>query len=196
MKLLIASTLTVLLGFSPIQLDPPTWNIDKSHTNVGFTVKHFQVTPVQGEFKDYDVDLKFSPDDLENSSLNVTIDVNSIDTDNERRDGHLKSEDFFNVAEFSTITFASQSIEAVGENQFIAKGELTIRDVTREFELPFTLLGLVENPSQEGVTVAAFQSEFQIDRMDYEVGQGDWVADLIVAHEVDVELLVEVNAEL
>ena len=196
MKLLIASTLTVLLGFSPIQLDPPTWNIDKSHTNVGFTVKHFQVTPVQGEFKDYDVDLKFSPDDLENSSLNVTIDVNSIDTDNERRDGHLKSEDFFNVAEFSTITFASQSIEAVGENQFVAQGELTIRDVTREFELPFTLLGLVENPFQEGVTVAAFQSEFQIDRMDYEVGQGDWVADLIVAHEVDVELLVEVNAEL
>ena len=196
MKLLIASTLTVLLGLSPIQLDPPTWNIDKSHTNVGFTVKHFQVTPVQGEFKDYDVELKFSPDDLENSSLNVTIDVNSIDTDNERRDGHLKSEDFFNVAEFSTITFASQSIEAVGENQFVAKGELTIRDVTREFELPFTLLGLVENPFQEGVTVAAFQSEFQIDRMDYEVGQGDWVADLVVAHEVDVELLVEVNAEL
>ena len=196
MKLLIVSTLTVLLGFSPIQLDPPTWNIDKSHTNVGFTVKHFQITPVRGFFTDYDVDLQFSPDDLENSSLNVTIDVNSIDTKNERRDGHLKSEDFFNVAEFSTITFASQSIEAVGENQFVAKGELTIRDVTREFELPFTLLGLVESPFQEGVTVAAFQSEFQIDRMDYEVGQGDWVADLIVAHEVDVELLVEVNAEL
>ena len=196
MKLLIASTLTVLLGFSPIQLDPPTWNIDKSHTNVGFTVKHFQITPVRGVFTDYDVDLQFSPDDLENSSLNVSIDVNSIDTKNERRDGHLKSEDFFNVAEFSTITFASESIEAVGENQFVAKGELTIRDVTREFELPFTLLGLVESPFQEGVTVAAFQSEFQIDRMDYEVGQGDWVADLIVAHEVDVELLVEVNAEL
>ena len=196
MKLLIVSTLTVLLGFSPIQLDPPTWNIDKSHTNVGFTVKHFQITPVRGFFTDYDVDLQFSPDDLENSSLNVSIDVNSIDTKNERRDGHLKSEDFFNVAEFSTITFASESIEAVGENQFVAKGELTIRDVTREFELPFTLLGLVESPFQEGVTVAAFQSEFQIDRMDYEVGQGDWVADLIVAHEVDVELLVEVNAEL
>lgn len=196
MKLLIVSTLTVLLGFSPIQLDPPTWNIDKSHTNVGFTVKHFQITPVRGVFTDYDVDLQFSPDDLENSSLNVSIDVNSIDTKNERRDGHLKSEDFFNVAEFSTITFASESIEAVGENQFVAKGELTIRDVTREFELPFTLLGLVESPFQEGVTVAAFQSEFQIDRMDYEVGQGDWVADLIVAHEVDVELLVEVNAEL
>ncbi len=196
MKLLIASTLTVLLGFSPIQLDPPTWNIDKSHTSVGFTVKHFQITPVRGAFTDYDVDLQFSPDDLENSSLNVTIDVNSIDTKNERRDGHLKSEDFFNVAEFSTITFASQSIEAVGENQFVAKGELTIRDVTREFELPFTLLGMVENPFQEGVTVAAFQSEFQIDRMDYEVGQGDWVADLVAAHEVDVELLVEVNAEL
>jgi Uncharacterized conserved protein len=158
--------------------------------------EHFQITPVRGAFTDYDVDLQFSPDDLENSSLNVTIDVNSIDTKNERRDGHLKSEDFFNVAEFSTITFASQSIEAVGENQFVAKGELTIRDVTREFELPFTLLGMVENPFQEGVTVAAFQSEFQIDRMDYEVGQGDWVADLVAAHEVDVELLVEVNAEL
>lgn len=196
MKLLIASTLTLLLGFSPIQLDPPTWNIDKSHTNVGFTVKHFQITPVRGVFTDYDVELQFSPDDLENSSLNVTIDVNSIDTKNERRDGHLKSEDFFNVAEFSTITFASASIEAVGENQFVAKGELTIRDVTREFELPFTLLGLVESPFQEGVTVAAFQSEFQIDRMDYEVGKGDWVADIVAAHEVDVELLVEVNAEL
>lgn len=196
MNIFLASILTVVLGFSPLQFDPPTWSVDKSHTNVGFTVKHFQVTPVRGEFKEYVVDLKFSPDDLENSSLSVVIDVNSIDTDNERRDGHLKSEDFFNVAEFSNITFESQSIEAVGENQFVAKGQLTMRDVTQDFELPFTLLGLVQNPFNENETVAAFQSEFQINRMDYEVGQGDWIANIVVAHEVDVELLVEVNTEL
>ena len=196
MNIFLASILTVVLGFSPLQFDPPKWSVDKSHTNVGFTVKHFQVTPVRGEFKEYVVDLKFSPDDLENSSLSVVIDVNSIDTDNERRDGHLKSEDFFNVAEFSNITFESQSIEAVGENQFVAKGQLTMRDVTQDFELPFTLLGLVQNPFNENETVAAFQSEFQINRMDYEVGQGDWIANIVAAHEVDVELLVEVTAEL
>ena len=73
---------------------------------------------------------------------------------------------------------------------------ITMRDVIQDFELPFTLLGLVQNPFNENETVAAFQSEFQINRMDYEVGQGDWIANIIVAHEVDVELLVEVNAEL
>ena len=169
------------------------WSIDKSHSSINFEVRHF-FAEVPGSFEDYTAEVFFSPDNLDESSISVTIPVASINTKNDRRDGHLQSADFFNAEEFPTITFESNRIEATGENQFTAFGTLTIKDVSKNFELPFTLLGVQENPFREGTLVAGIQSEFQLLRNDFGVGTGDWVSDSVVGNEVNITLNLELNA--
>lgn len=169
------------------------WSIDKSHSNVNFTITHF-FTPVDGSFEDYTADIQFDPNNLESSSIDVTIPVSSINTENERRDNHLKSEDFFNAEEWPNIHFVSNNIEQTGENQFVAHGELTIRDVTREFELPFELLGVMDHPMREGQKVAGITASAKLNRSDFGVGVGDWAATAVVGDEVDIQLNLELNA--
>ncbi|MDR9364775.1 MAG: YceI family protein [Balneolaceae bacterium] len=169
------------------------WNIDTAHSNINFTITHF-FTPVDGSFEEYSSEINFDPSDLENSSINVTIPVSSINTENERRDNHLKSEDFFNASEWPNIQFESNEIEQTGDNQFVAHGELTIRDVTREFELPFELLGVMDHPMQEGKKVAGITASAQLNRTDYGVGVGDWAATAVVGDEVNIQLNLELTA--
>ncbi len=169
------------------------WSIDTAHSNVNFTITHF-FTPVDGSFEEYSSEILFDPNDLENSSIDVTIPVSSINTENERRDNHLKSEDFFNATEWPNIHFESNNIEQTGENQFVAQGELTIRDVTREFELPFELLGVMDHPMQEGQKVAGITASANLNRTDYGVGVGDWAATAVVGDEVNIQLNLELNA--
>lgn len=169
------------------------WSIDEAHSNINFTITHF-FTPVDGSFEEYSADIQFDPTDLENSSIDVTIPVSSINTENQRRDNHLKSEDFFNASEWPNIQFASSSIEQTGENQFVAHGELTIRDTTREFELPFELLGVMDHPMQDGQKVAGIAATATLNRTDYGVGVGDWAATAVVGDEVDIQLNLELTA--
>lgn len=169
------------------------WTIDKSHSNINFSIIHF-FTPVDGSFEDYTANIQFDPNDLENSSIDVTIPVEGINTKNERRDNHLKSEDFFNASEWPNIQFVSNSIEQTGDNQFVAYGELTIRDVTREFELPFELLGVMDHPMRENAKVAGITASATLNRTDYGVGVGDWAATAVVGDEVNIQLNLELNA--
>ncbi len=185
----------VLLGAMTIaaaKLISTPWSIDKSHSSVSFEVRHF-FTPVLGAFNDYTADIKFDPDNLGESMLNVEIMVGGIDTKNERRDGHLKTADFFNAEKFPKITFESDKIESKGNNKFVAHGELTIKDVTKKIEMPFTLLGVMDHP--RGGKVAGIASEFMIKRNDYGVGTGDWVSDAVIGNEVTVKLNMELRAE-
>lgn len=173
--------------------DATPWTIDASHSAVNFSITHF-FTPVDGLFEEYDAEVSFDPENLEGSSINVIIPVTSINTRNERRDGHLQSEDFFNTETWPTMTFESSEIVAgEGDNEFVAKGSLTIRDVTKPFDLPFTLLGVMDHPFQEGMMVAGIVSEFQLLRNDYGVGTGDWAATAVVGNEVDVRLNLELT---
>ncbi len=169
------------------------WSIDKAHSNINFTITHF-FTPVDGSFEDYSSEINFDPQDLENSSIDVTIPVESINTENERRDNHLKSDDFFNASEWPNITFQSNSIEQTGDNQFVAHGELTIRDVTREFDLPFELKGVMDHPMQENTKVAGITASASLNRTDYGVGVGDWAATAVVGDEVNIQLNLELTA--
>lgn len=169
------------------------WEIDSAHSAINFTINHF-FTPVDGTFEDYDATVMFNPDDLENSSIDVTIPVTSINTRNDRRDGHLQSEDFFNAEQWPNISFESSSIESRGDNEFVAIGELTIRDVTRDFELPFTLQGMMDHPMQENTTVAGIVANAQLMRTDFGVGVGDWAATAVVGDEVDIQLNLELNS--
>lgn len=170
-----------------------TWQIDRSHSAVNFTISHF-FTPVDGSFDDYQATVIFDPNNLEESSIDVTIPVESVNTRNERRDNHLISEDFFNAAEWPNIRFVSNNIESLGNNQFVAHGELTIRDVTHSFELPFELLGVMDHPRRENTKVAGIVANAEIMRTDYGVGVGDWAATAVVGDRVNIRINLEMTA--
>lgn len=169
------------------------WQIDRSHSAVNFTISHF-FTPVDGSFDDYQATVNFDPNNLEESRIDVTIPVESVNTRNERRDNHLKSEDFFNASEWSNIRFVSSNIELVGNNQFVAHGELTIRDVTHSFELPFELLGVMDHPMRENTKVAGIVANAELMRTDYGVGVGDWAATAVVGNKVNIRINLELTA--
>jgi len=202
MKVLNKSFITVfmaLFGLSTLAMQSDTidatqWTIDKAHSNIEFSVSHF-FTQVEGNFTDYEASVYFSPDNLSESSIEVTIPVESINTGNNRRDGHLQSPDFFNAEKHPTITFVSDNIESTGNNEFVANGTLTIKDISKQIELPFTLLGVKDNPFKEGTLVAGISASTEINRTDFEVGTGDWASDAVVGDNVKINLNLELNAE-
>ena len=175
--------------------DVVSWQIDKAHSSVDFSVRHF-FTPVSGTFSDYDIELLFDPDNLEGSSIDVTIDAASVTTRNDRRDNDLRSDSFFEVETWPTITFVSERIESAGDDQYVAHGQLTIRDVTQDFALPFTLLGVMEFDEQRAAqmrrkAVAGFTADASLNRLDYGVGSGSWTSTAVVGNEVDVSISIE-----
>ena len=190
---LALATLTIAAGPAPMK-----WNVDVPHTGIELSVNHF-FTPVSGKFDDYQIDLTFDRENPANSSVEVRIDVQSVNTGNERRDNHLLSGDFFEAEKYPHITFRSEEVRAQGENELIARGPLTIKDRTHQVELPIRILGIKDIPAEMremlgGVEqVASFHTELEIDRSDYGVGVGSWAAALVVGHEVGIEIAVEAN---
>lgn len=194
-------TLITLLGMSmiasPAFAGPGGWSFDRSHTEINFSVKHF-FTPVTGSFEDFEVDLDYNAEHPERSKVEVRIDVKSIDTGNEKRDGHLLTGDFFDVDNHPNITFKSKKVRQNGPQQLIATGDFTMRGTTREIELPITLLGTKEIPAgmQEMIgakAVASFETEIVLNRNDYGVGAGNFAATVVVGGEVNVHILVEAH---
>ncbi|MGF1669789.1 MAG: YceI family protein [Balneolaceae bacterium] len=174
------------------QILSKAWQIDTAHSNISFSITHF-FTPVLGAFNNYTADIRFDPNDLVNSSIDVQIDVKSVDTKNQRRDNHLQSEDFFNAERWPHIKFVSNNIRRTGENSFVATGKLTIKDVTKDFELPFRLLGVMDHPMQENTQVAGITAEARLNRTDFGVGVGDWAATMVVGDEVSITLNLELT---
>lgn len=142
-----------------------TWQIDASHSNVGFAVKHLMISNTKGRFTTFSGDIKVDESDLANSQVNVEIDVASIDTHDAKRDGHLRSADFFDAETNPKITFASKRVLPNGGDKFEIIGDLTIRGVTREVTLKAEREGSGTSPW--GTEVAAFTASTEIDRKDY-----------------------------
>jgi polyisoprenoid-binding protein YceI len=169
-----------------------------AHTEINFTVTHF-FTPVTGSFQDFDIDLVFDAEEISNSHVAVKIDVASIDTGKEKRDNHLLSADFFDAEAHPYITFESQDFRAAANGEFVAVGDLTIKGVSREVELPLRVLGVTQIPTEMqemlgGVTeVVSFAGGTTIDRGDYGVGTGSWAATLVVGGDVDIDIALEAN---
>lgn len=198
-KIALASLVAVLaLPLTAAAIDTMSWNVDAAHTEVNFKVRHF-FTPVTGTFSNYDVELMFDQDDPTNSHVNVSIDVASVSTGNEKRDAHLRSDDWFGADTYGKITFKSTSVKKTGANEYVAVGTLTIKDVSKQVELPITLLGVKAIPEMMremlgGVTqVASFQANLTIDRTAFGVGTGMWGETAVVGANVEIELLVEAN---
>jgi len=175
-----------------------TWGVDQAHTEVNFSVKHF-FTPVTGSFDEFEIKLDYNADNPTSSTVDVKIPVSSINTGNEKRDGHLMSQDFFEADKYPYITFKSTSVKANGDDQLVARGQLTIKGESREVDLPITLLGKQELPEQMqqmmGGTkeVASFKASTSVDRNDYGVGVGNWAATMVVGGDVSIEILLEAH---
>ena len=182
------------ISFAATKFAAISWTIDKSHTAITFEAKHF-FTSVPGAFEQFDAEVNFDPENLDESSINVQIDVKSINTKNERQDGHLQSADFFQSDMYPHITFTSDKIVSTGDNNFEAHGTLTIKNVSTKFIMPFTLLGIMDSPWQENTLIAGFESEFSLLRNDYNVGAGDWISDAVVGDEIKVKIDVEVKTQ-
>lgn len=142
-----------------------TWVIDKSHSKVGFTVTHLLITEVDGHFKDFDVKVSTNREDFENAKIEFTAKTASIFTDNDRRDEHLRSDDFFNSEKFPEMKFVSKSFKKVGKNKYKLVGDLTIRDVTKQVNLDVTYNGTTKDPW--GNIKAGFTVTGQLNRFDY-----------------------------
>lgn len=138
------------------------WNLDKVHSNVKFTVSHMVVSEVEGSFKMFEGSLVASKADLSDAVVNFSVDVASVNTDNERRDGHLKGDDFFNAEKFPKMTFVSKSMKPLGGNKYALTGDLTIRDVTKSVTFDVTYGGQVN--TGKGIK-AGFKAKGTIDRL-------------------------------
>ena len=111
------------------------WNIDPDHSNVGFKVRHLMVSNVKGNFEKYSGTVDINDKDITKSKVEVTIDTNSINTNVQKRDEHLRSADFFDVARFPTMTFVSKKVAKAGKDRLKVTGDLTLHGVTREVVL-------------------------------------------------------------
>jgi polyisoprenoid-binding protein YceI len=195
--------LLVVAMFASLAVSSPasatgTWSTDSAHTEINFSVNHF-FTPVTGSFEDYDIDLAYDPKNPEKSTVEVRIKAASINTGNQKRDDHLRSEDWFEADKHPYLTFKSTSIRKVSDTQLIATGPLTIKGKSHQVELPITLLGTQMIPEQMqemlGGTknVASFQASTAIDRGDYGVGVGNWAATMVVGSEINIDILLEAH---
>ncbi len=164
--------------------------VDPDHTNVGFSVTHMLITNVEGEFNRFEGTIMFDENDLSKTSVTGTIDVAGIDTDNERRDGHLKSEDFFHAEKYPKITFESKKV-VKREDGYVMIGDMTIRGVTKEVKVPFEFVGKVND--MQGVPRIGLKARAVINRRDFGVSWNRALeaGGLVVGDEVEIDLDVQ-----
>lgn len=182
----------LVLGFTFVNAQTK-WNIDKSHSNVGFSVTHLVISEVTGQFKSFNADIETKNDDFTDAKINFTIDVASISTENEGRDKHLKSDDFFNAEKFPKITFVGKSFKKVDGKKYKLVGDFTIRDVTKQITLDVIFNGTVKDPW--GNTKAGFKISGEINRMDYNVKWNNLIeaGGAVVSKEVAINVNLELN---
>lgn len=169
------------------------WQIDQAHSTIGFEVKHMMVSKVKGQFTNYSADVEVDNlEDLTSAQIEITIDTTSINTNNEDRDNHLKSAEFFDIEQFPDIKFKSTSITKDGDDYKVS-GDLTIKDVTKPAVFDVEYGGKGTNPW--GVEVYGFEAETKIDREEFGL---TWNAALetggvLVGKDIKIKVELELN---
>jgi polyisoprenoid-binding protein YceI len=141
------------------------WNIDSAHSEVTFSIRHMMISNVRGQFKKFSGNINIDETNPANSSVDVTIEVASIDTRDEKRDGHLVSADFFDAATYPSITFKSTGITVTSANTGVIHGDLTIKGVTKPVALETTFSGKAKSPW--GTTSAGFTATAKVNRTEF-----------------------------
>ena len=168
-----------------------TYKIDAAHSEINFKVKHLMITNVTGTFKQFTATMESSTPDFSDAVIHFEADVNSISTNNEQRDGHLKSDDFFNAETFPKLTFSSKSLAKKTENNYLLTGDLTIRGITKTVSLNVEFGGIMTDPW--GQQKAGFEINGSINRKDFDL---KWTATteaggIVVSDEVKLQIAVQ-----
>lgn len=161
----ITLILAVLMMAGIVSRAQKQWVVDNAHSGIKFTVSHLVISEVEGNFKNFTGQMTAAQPDFSDAKINFTVDVNSINTDNEMRDKHLKSDDFFNAEKFPSMSFKSLLFKKTGDKRYDLVGELTIRDVTKKVKFNVTYGGTVKDPY--GNTKAGFKATATINRLDF-----------------------------
>ena len=164
-KLASVSLLALSLAFATaVSAAPATWTIDPNHSEVAFSVRHI-FSRVPGNFGKFTGTFVYDPQKPENSTVQADIDASSINTRNDKRDNHLRSEDFFYVEKFPTLTFQSTKVTATGDKKLKVDGNLTMRGVTKPVTLDVTFLG--SGPTMGGESRSGFEAVTTVNRKDF-----------------------------
>ncbi len=186
----------LLLATAPEHARAAEWEIDHAHSSITFTIRHLGIAKVHGMFHEYAGELRFDENAFQDGHVRVTIQTASIDTQNEKRDGHLKTADFFDAATYPTIAFKSTSVEkAEGEGKYVLVGRLMIKDVKREVRIPFEFLGILRDERMG--TRAGFEGLVTIRREDFGVAWDDlkWRPPAL-GNDVEIRLNLEVKQKV
>jgi polyisoprenoid-binding protein YceI len=169
------------------------WKIDPSHSEVNFKVKHLLISTVRGHFNSFDAVIETAQNDFSDAKIKFEAETNSINTQNDQRDAHLKSVDFFDTEKHPKLTFVSTSVKQISDSELEVKGNLSIRGVTKEITLDVIYNGTVTGFGN--TEVAGFEIRGKLNRFDFGL---QWNAlteagGVVVSNEVKLEILAEFN---
>lgn len=192
MKRIIASISTIIALALPAFAFASTWTIDPDHSNIGFKVKHLMVSNVNGSFDKHTGIVDINDKDITKSKVEVTIDTASINTNVQKRDDHLRSADFFDVAKYPTMTFVSKKVANAGNNKLKVTGDLTLHGVTREVVLDVEPLSK-ESKDPWGNIRRGTTATTKIDRKDFGLtwNKGLETGGVLVGEEITINLEIE-----
>ena len=176
----------VLVGFAHAE----EFQVDSVHSSVGFAIRHL-VSEVDGKFKEFDGTFSFNQANPEKSWVKAKIKTTSISTDNEKRDGHLRSPDFFDVKKYPELTFVSKEIKKTGESSYTMTGDLTMHGVTKPTTFDVKFMGLAKGP--DGKMRAGFKAIGKVNRKDYGISWNKTLdaGGLMLGEDVDITIRVE-----
>lgn len=165
-----------------------TYKIDPVHSSIGFTIRHF-FSPVPGAFTKFSGTIKVDRENLENNSVEATIDIPSIDTRIQKRDDDLRSANFFDAEKFPTATFKSKSWKKTGDDTFDVTGDLTLRGVTKEVVLKVKSLGF--GPGMQGKEISGWEATTTLKREDFGITKYPQM----LGHDVPITISIEADKE-
>jgi polyisoprenoid-binding protein YceI len=170
------------------------WTLDADHSEIRFKINHI-LTTVSGQFTEFNGDVLFDPDTPETGQFNFIVKVKSINTNNGKRDNHLRSKDFFDADKFPEMTFKSSRIHHLEKNRYALEGLMTIKDVSQKIQIEFEFFQPLPHPFDKQKKVGGFQTNFTIPRLEYNVGNGKFLKMGVVGRDVDVEIAMEALTE-
>jgi polyisoprenoid-binding protein YceI len=190
MKAIIISVsilFSVVTGFS----QSTKWHYDNTHAHVGFSIAHLGISETEGKFTKFDGVVLADKPDFSDAKVEFTIDMNSIDTGEAQRDTHLKSPDFFDIANYPSITFKGKSLTSVGKHKYTLVGDMSMHGITKEIVLNVFYKGTVVDPFKN--TKAGFKIAGVIDRTQFGLVWNGKLAtgDLLVGNDVNLDINIE-----
>lgn len=190
MKTLFRSLIVFSLFFFSSYASASQWTTDADHSEIRFKIKHI-LTTISGQFTEFNGNLLFDPQTPEAGKFDFTVNVKSVDTNNGKRDNHLRSKDFFDADKFPQMKFTSSKIYHLKDNRYALEGVMTIKDVSQKIQIEFEFFPPQPHPFDKKKNVAGFHTTFTIPRLAYHVGNGKFLKMGVVGSDVEVEIAME-----